>query len=122
VILLVPPGIDISKSVKGVDYYDRLLAVINRIMERRNPAESNAADEYGKAIKAFVDNADSKKSDKSSRIRREVQALTIESPLRWKEDRRFYPKASSRVGPEYQVESIPQCLPPSYTMNMKSKV
>lgn len=76
-------------------------------MEKRNPIESNAAEAYIKSIKEMEDTEGSKKDESGKRLRREIKALVIENPLRWKEDRVVYPKSCRRLGAEYQVVSLP---------------
>jgi hypothetical protein len=89
-------------------------------MEKRNPMETNAAEEYGKSIKALEETDEVKKNEKTQNLRREVKALEMESSLRWKEDRKLYPKARSRVGAEYQVESFPSALSTGDENDMES--
>ena len=42
----VPKDVDIESSKKNRDYYTRVKALIQRVLEKRNPSEEAAADAY----------------------------------------------------------------------------
>jgi hypothetical protein len=114
-VLLAPSSdVDIEKGVEGVDYYSRIKDVIDRINERRNAAESTAADHYRRAIAkpmhvyspnfspSFTRPRRSKKFDK------EQMSENEEIDLSWKQGSKNFPRKISQVGENYQVPAIPE--------------
>ena len=120
-IRFVPSGVDTTKKVVGVDYYDKIKQVIDRVRERRNPNETNAANAYEKAIQDMEErDGCSKKNERTYPLRRTTNIDTGETSLdvQWKEERVLYPKASSRLGDEYQVGPLPTASSRNMTSNM----
>jgi len=106
----------------GEDYYVRIKDVIDRINERRNTAESSAADLYRRAISKPAKMPSPNFEPTFRRKRRKVAEQASSEPhisntssnsspikldLSWKYSGAIFPKKSSRVGGEYQATSIP---------------
>lgn len=105
----------------GEDYYVRIKDVIDRINERRNTAESSAADLYRRAIskpaKMPSPNFEptfrrkrrkvAEQASSEPNIRNSSSSSPIKLDLSWKYSGAIFPKKSSRVGDEYQATSIP---------------
>lgn len=116
-----PPNVDVTKSwgkrnVGG--YYNRIMAVIARVEERRNAEESQIADRFLEATLSDTIESSSLKPPRSSR--RLGRPPRLASSIRhghnavdtsWKDGGVTYPKRSSQVGDEHQV--VPQNIPPA---------
>jgi hypothetical protein len=94
--------------------YDRIRSVIDRLLERRNAAESAIAEAHLLPMEKLV----GKKEGPEPSIARPRRRAVPKKPKRessgsnmidlsWKNGGREYPKRASNVGPEYQVDSIP---------------
>jgi hypothetical protein len=108
----VPKGVDIKLARKSRDYYDRIKTVIDRILERRNEAESKIADSY---VSKVVEDEVERDSQRPKRNAPSRSSTRID--LSWKEGGRNFPKLTSRVGAEYQATD----LPPAGTYKCKQK-
>lgn len=98
-------------------YLSKVRDVIERVLERRNDVETEAANAY---MELFPDGADifaeqkEKKKDKEdapsspSRASRVQQQQNHASHFAWKDEQRtHYEKTASRVGSEFQVGFLP---------------
>ena len=88
--------------------------MINRLLERRNAAESAIAEAHLLPLEKLV----GKKEGLEPSIARPRRRAVAKKPKRessgssmidlsWKNGGREYPKRASNVGPEYQVDIIP---------------
>jgi hypothetical protein len=114
-VLLAPSSdVDIEKGVEGVDYYSRVKDVIDRINERRNVAESTAADHYRRAIAKPMHVYSPNFSPSFTRPRRSKNFDKSQTPqdeeidLSWKQGSKNFPRKISQVGENYQVPAIPK--------------
>lgn len=120
-----PSGVTASGSVKGVDYYDRIRGVLDRLAERRNSIEAAIADAFVNELehlqKVDVDrdksvNPRKRKEEEdrnkgvNPRKRKEGEFASAGASLdlSWKQGGRNFPKKHSRIGPAYQVSEIPK--------------
>jgi hypothetical protein len=100
---------------RGAEYnYDRIRSVIDRLLERRNAAESAIAEAHLIPMENLV----MKKKRLTPSIARPRRRAEPKKPKRessgsnmidlsWKNGGREYPKRASNIGPDYQVDSIP---------------
>lgn len=104
--------VDLKSCREGKDYYVRIADVIDRLNQRRSSEESAVADLYRRAIsKPDFSKADFTSTPSFTRL----NVGKLGSPkldLSWKEGRTHFPKASSRIGNDYQVSTFPiaQCF------------
>ena len=126
-ICFVPPGVEVQtkKYARGKQHFDKIKPLIERILEKRNSIEAEAADAYISYMVQFAENKidDSvKPSRASSRQRQTTSRRSNESgrmDMNWKVNRRHFPKLSSRVGLGYQVLELPAARP--YIMDSNTK-
>lgn len=98
----VPKGVDWKRGRKGRDFYDRIKAVVDRVLERRNPAETKIADSYDARVVV------TEETDRDARPKRNNPSRSSNRiDLSWKEGGRNFPKLVSRVGVEYQATDLP---------------
>lgn len=95
-------------------YFSKVRDVIERILEKNNEAEAIAADAYTELVPYVADIFGEQKDKKdpkdskslpyspSSQTRQKIDLCA------WKHERTHYNKSSSRVGPEFQVDSLPK--------------
>jgi len=102
----IPKGVDYSTAIKGVDYYDRIRSTLDRILERRNPAEAAIADIYTNNIETSPAKKRKRRSQRQFDVSRSRQA-PVAIDLSWKEGNKGFPKKTSIVGEKYQVTDIP---------------
>jgi hypothetical protein len=83
--------------------------VIDRVLERRNSCETNAADAYQNMMKQLEQEAGHRKEDLHYQLRNATtnSGSNDSSIDRWKDDRVLFPKCCSRLGENYQVGSLP---------------
>ena len=108
-VYFVPEGVDpgSDNAVKGEDYFDRLRDVIDHVGRLdATPLERAVAEEFYRN-KITADSEPPETAQRSSRRSAAVMSAPID--LSWKDGGSNYPKSSSRVGPKYQVPSIPDC-------------
>ncbi len=103
---------NIKNGRRGKDYYTRIRDVIDRVLQRRNDAETKIADAYQDEMNAHASdefvgetNATSESSPPARRLRPVRNATRID--LSWKEGGSAFPRTSSRVGEEYQAVDLP---------------
>ena len=104
-----PKGIFEEGTTKGRDYYDRIKDVLDRLREKRTVSEGSVIEDFDAEIyrREEEENKASRKrkggsSDGEGNGSRKSAKLDS-----WKEGRKFT-KKTSRVGPNYQPESIPE--------------
>lgn len=89
-------------------HFIKVRDLLERVFEKKNDAESKAADAYLKIVPDAFDMFTEKK-DKTSETppspSRSRQSICAHSA--WKDERIHFEKASSRVGPEFQVDVLP---------------
>lgn len=87
--------------------------MIDRLLERRNAAESAIAEAHLIPMECFVGKKKGPGPSIARPRRRAVPKPKRESSgtsmldLSWKNGGREYPKHASNIGPDYQVDSIP---------------
>ena len=87
-------------------YLSKVRDVIERVLKSSDGAEAKAAEAYTKVVPDIQDQFDSKTNESTVQPESEyTQQDHVE--LDWKNKRTHYPKASSRVGDEYQVTELP---------------
>ena len=96
---------------KRLPYFSKVRDVIERILEKKGAAEAKAADAYLElatdASDIFAGHQKDKKGvpSPSSSIKLLTESKT--NDLAWKDERTHFEKSSSRVGPEFQVDVLP---------------
>ena len=132
----MPPGVELAgKYARKKQYTERIRDVIDRVLERRNSLENRAADAYMGEVGDLVNKTRRQSAPRAASSRpRRGNSRTLENEesrggsgcvgsggdeemngeddhhvaLSWKfNDRRHFPKISSRVGEKYQVSHIP---------------
>jgi hypothetical protein len=78
-------------------YFSKVSDVIERVLEKNNETEAIAADAYTELVGS--------KSLPSSPSRKTREKIDL---CAWKDERIHYNKSSSRVGPEFQVSTLPK--------------
>ena len=95
---------------RRLPYFGRVRDVIERVLEKKNEAEAQAADAFlnlvPDAMDTFAEQGDKKDKRKPAATIKNVKNKEVNN-LSWKDDRTHYEKASSRVGPEFQVDELP---------------
>jgi len=86
-------------------YLSNVRDVIERVLKSSDGAEAKAAEAYTKVVPDIQDQFDSKKNEPVQPESEHIEQDHVE--LDWKNKRTHYPKASSRVGDEYQVAELP---------------
>ncbi len=95
-------------------YFNKVRDVIERILEKNNEAEAIAADAYTELVPhvadLFTEQKDKKgmkgsRSEPSSPSSQTRQKIDLCS---WKDERTHYKKSSSRIGSEFQVDTLPE--------------
>lgn len=104
-------------SKKRHHYYDRVRAVIDRVLEKRNEAESGIACTYLSEMGVPEGMETDKPVPKQRRARRAIRSTRKTSESRsdrlprvdmsWKTAGRSFPRISSRVGLDYQAVDLP---------------
>jgi len=107
---------------KGVDFYDKLKDVLDRVLERRNEKETEIALAYIKdeketePVQEEVVPSRTRPRRAGAGVRRGRPSLTVSSPqvstsnhidLSWKDGGTIYPKRSSQIGRSFQATEIP---------------
>ena len=103
-----PKGVTEEGTTKGRDYYDRIKDVLDRLREKRTTSEGSVIEDFDAEVYRREE-----EENKASRTRKggssdgETSGSKKSAKLdSWKEGRKFT-KKTSRVGPNYQPESIP---------------
>ena len=97
----------------GVDYYDRIKDVLDRLKERRTEEESKISDTFRREMSRPIKPPSSPPAP-TRRRRRNSNAPAKLSPdkptldVQWKDGGKDYPKRSSNIGQKYQVSEIPK--------------
>lgn len=95
-------------------YFSKVRDVIERILEKNNEAEAIAADAYTELVPyvadIFGEQKDKKDPKDSKRVPYSPSSQTRQNNdlCAWKHERTHYNNSSSRVGPEFQVDSLPE--------------
>ena len=96
-------------------YFSKVRDVIERILEKNNEAEAIAADAYTELVPYVTDLFAEQKEKIDPKGSRSVVPYSPSTHTRqkidlceWKHERTHYNKSSSRVGPEFQVDSLPK--------------
>jgi len=108
-LFFVRPGVHkLSGAQKGKDYYDKIKHVIDNVLKRQNAVEHAAAEAYTKEMKELetIDPSQHILSVAGYPSHRLAQQSSFRSlpDSHWKDNRKNYPKKSSRVGTAYQAE------------------
>jgi hypothetical protein len=82
---------------KPKPYFCEVRDVIERVLEKNNETEAMAADAYTELV-----GSKSVPSSPSSKTREKIDLCA------WKDERTHYKKSSSRVGPEFQADTLPK--------------
>lgn len=128
-MLFVPPNVNTKTGKRNVDYYDKVKMVLSRVEERRNREEAKIADLFRE--KTRDDHEIQLLTRPAERVRRgpgrppKLGTSLLPKSVRvvdisWKEGGSAYPKRSSQVGEDHQVN--PEKIPPagSYRSNRES--
>jgi hypothetical protein len=109
VFFLPSKDVEIKYGRRGKDYYNRIKDVIERILQRRNEAETEIADAYQEEMDILQNDAGYEAPPTPERASRRVrpQRNATRIDLSWKEGGSAFPRATSRVGNEYQAVEIP---------------
>ena len=113
-MLFVPPNVNIKTGKRNVDYYDKIKMVLSRVEERRNKEEAKIADQFREKTRDdkeihFLNHPERAvrrgpgrppKLSSSQLLPKNVRVVDVS----WKEGGSAYPKRSSNVGDEYQVD------------------
>ncbi|KAL3909423.1 MAG: hypothetical protein SGILL_008095 [Bacillariaceae sp.] len=119
-MLFVPPNVNTRTGKRNVDYYDRIKMVLSRVEERRNREEAKIADLFRE--KTREDHEIQLLTRPTEKIRRgpgrppKLGTSLLSKSVRvvdvsWKEGGSAYPKRSSKVGKDHQVN--PENIPPA---------
>jgi hypothetical protein len=101
-ILATRKDTDVTASKEGVDYYTRLVDVIEWMNQRRTHDEAALADRYRRAISKL-----NYRTCLSPGRRNSLASKSLKIDVTWKDGRKHFPKKSSMVGEGYQVSSLP---------------
>ena len=82
---------------KPKPYFSKVSDLIERVLEKNNETEAMAADAYMELVGS--------KSLPSSPSRKTREKIDL---CAWKDERTHYNNSSSRVGPEFQVSTLPK--------------
>ena len=82
---------------KPKPYFSKVRDVIERVLEKNNETEAMAADAYTELVGG--------KSLPPSPSRKTLEKIDL---CAWKDERTHFSKSSSRVGPEFQVGTLPK--------------
>ncbi len=89
-------------------YYNRIRDVIERVLEKRNEAEAKAAEAFLSAVPDYVaEQFLPQPKQEKALVARPRRTRQRSADVDWKHERTHYPKATSRVGQEYQVDVLP---------------
>lgn len=104
-----PKGVTEEGTIKGRDYYDRIKDVLDRLREKRTTSEGSAIEDFDAEVyRREEEENKSFRKRKSSSADGDANGSKKSAKLdSWKEGRKFT-KKTSRVGPNYQPESIPE--------------
>mmetsp|Transcript_7611 Transcript_7611/g.16307 ORF Transcript_7611/g.16307 Transcript_7611/m.16307 type:complete len:362 (-) Transcript_7611:2-1087(-) len=100
----LPPGVKMSnKYAKNKQYFQNIRDVIERVLERPDSVDPKSAGAYPEFLNNIFD---------QFKVRRVVSPHQHDTRKKqinvdWKNERRHFMKASSRVGQEYQVDVLP---------------
>ena len=92
------------------EYLSRVRDVIERVLNSSDETETKAAEAYAKAVPDIHEQLQPKK--KESSVPSESTSVQLDCQehvnMDWKHERTHYPKATSRVGDEYQATELPK--------------
>lgn len=91
-------------------YLSRVRDVIERVLDSKEEAEAKAAEAYVQLVPDIREQLQSKKKDLSAASDSVITQSEHQEHvnLDWKHERTHYPKATSRVGEEFQVSELPK--------------
>lgn len=113
-----PTGRKDYRATKGEDYFDRIRDVLDYAYTRKEGPEVAIAEQYEISIDGALEALEKSKMPCGKKRRRTTDAVPRDRKkqsmssdvidLSWKVGGRNYPKKTSRVGENYQVEKIPE--------------
>ncbi len=101
-------------------YFSKVRDVIERVLERNNEAEAIAAKAFTELVPHVADLFGRKKDEneiEGSKSSPSSQPRQKNDLCAWKDERTHFNKSSSRIGSEFQVDTLPEAGSYTYSAN-----